>query len=172
MEVVKRRKQVLCFSACIFIGVCMVGMNSCKDEESCNVPCYFGNCVDNTCNCDVGYEGDSCTVLSIEKILGDWDAIDSCQTDVYEYTATLSVGTVVNQILVSNFGRFGSTFVVSADVNGDVFDIPSQEIQGITLTGSGTIDVIDTVTAFITVNYTAFDGLGNTDTCSGIWTKK
>jgi hypothetical protein len=45
-----------------------------KDEDKCaDVNCNFGTCVEGTCQCDEGYEGDDCSIASNEKFLGDWE---------------------------------------------------------------------------------------------------
>lgn len=145
-------------------------MSACKTKDSCNIPCFNGSCVDNSCNCDLGYEGDSCNVLSTSKFIGNWDAVDSCETNNYGYTATIAASSaIVNQIIITNFGEYGTGFTVKADVSGMTFTVPEQNVEGITLSGNG---VIDTVTKKITVSFGVRDEFNQTDACTGMWTKE
>lgn len=141
-----------------------------EDTPACDVTCVFGDCAGNDCNCFNGYEGDSCSVLTTQKFIGKWSAVDSCETNVYVYDATISASsTLLNKIQINNFGRWGTDFTITADISGTDFTIPAQTIQGITISGSGAIVVIDSNTATITVDYTAKDEFQATDQCSGVW---
>ena len=145
-------------------------MSACKTKDSCNVPCFNGACINNSCNCNLGYEGDSCTVLTTNKFIGSWSAVDSCEPKNYEYTATIAASSsIVNQIIITNFGEFGTSFTVTADVSGMTFTVPEQNVEGITLSGNG---IIDTVTKKITVSFGARDANNQTDACTGVWTKE
>src|SRR5437868_14191342 len=53
-------------------------MHGCAQKDSCNIPCFNGACVNNSCNCNTGYEGDSCTIRTTEKFIGEYNAVDSC----------------------------------------------------------------------------------------------
>ena len=156
----------------ILVAFAVFSVNSCKTDETCTTPCVFGTCVNNECNCNAGYEGDSCSELTTQKYIANWNASDTCDTNIYNYVATISSSsTIANQFQITNFGRFGSAFVVTANVSGTSFTIPSQNVEGITLSGSGTIDVIDSDDATIFISYFAEDEFHNTDHCSGVWTK-
>jgi len=156
----------------VFIALTIFSANSCSNKEDCNAPCVFGTCVNNECNCNPGYEGDSCSILTTQKYIANWNANDTCDTNIYDYVATISSSsTIANQFEITNFGRFGSAFIVKANVTGTTFTIPSQNIEGITLSGGGSINVIDSNTATIFISYFAVDQFQNTDHCSGVWTK-
>ncbi len=156
----------------VMTGISVISVNSCNTEEDCTIQCFFGTCVNNQCNCNAGYEGDSCTILTTQKYIGDWDAIDTCQSNTYSYTATVAASaSVVNRLVITNFGRFGSSFTITADVTGNSFTIPTQNVQGISLSGSGTINVIDTTLSYISISYFAEDEFHNTDHCNGVWKK-
>ncbi|MEO5674695.1 MAG: hypothetical protein ABIQ74_08610 [Chitinophagales bacterium] len=142
---------------------------SCKQKDSCNIPCFNGVCIDNSCNCTSGYEGDSCTILTTEKFIGDWSANDACDTINYKYTATIAASTSLpNELMITNFGEFGTTFVIKAQISGFTFTVPEQLVQGITLSGNGTVD---TTAKIIVVSYTAMDELNNISVCTGSWIK-
>jgi len=153
------------------LSVIVVELFSCKGGEDCNVPCYFGACSNNSCNCNPGYEGDSCTILTTEKFIGSWLATDSCVIDNFGYTATIAASsTIANTLQITNLGEFGTNFIVEANVSGFTFTIPTQTVEGITLSGSG---VVDTVAKTIVVSYDAKEtGTGKTDACSGLWFKQ
>ncbi len=166
-------KQSLLKYSALFIGFTLLVLigNSCNNKSSdCNVPCYFGSCVNNACNCSNGYEGDSCSVRTVDKFIGDWDAYDSCMAKDFSYVATIAgSSSVTNQILITNFGEFGTSFVVYANISGFNFTIPNQAVQGVTVNGAG---VIDTITKQIAVTFSVVDEFHNSDSCSGIWKKK
>ena len=144
-------------------------VSSCNTKDPCNIPCHNGTCVNSSCTCDLGFEGDSCSVLSTYKFIGSWDALDSCETNNYAYTATIAgSSSIVNQIIITNFGRYGTSFTVKAEVSGMTFTVPEQHVEGITLSGNG---VIDTVTNKITVSFSVRDEFFQTDACTGVWTK-
>src|SRR4029077_3738084 len=99
---------------------------------------FNGSCVNNSCNCNLGYEGDSCTVLTTSKFIGSWNALDSCETNNYGYIATIAASSsILNNIIITNFGEYGTSFTVHADVSGMTFTIPEQNVEGITLSGNG-----------------------------------
>ena len=156
----------------LFIALTIFSVNSCSTKEDCTITCIYGTCVNNICNCNAGYEGDICTVLTTQKYIANWNASDTCETNIYNYVATIaSSSSIANRFNITNFGRFGSSFVVYADVTGTSFTIPTQNVQGITLSGSGSINVIDSDDAVLSITYFAEDEFHNTDHCNGIWTK-
>jgi hypothetical protein len=159
------------FGFLIFLIFSVVLIESCKDTSvDCTIPCYYGACVNNACNCNTGFEGDSCTVRTVDRFIGDWDAYDSCQALNYSYTATISASSsVVNQILITNLGQYGTSFVVAGNVSGFDITIPNQVILGIEINGGG---AIDTTIHQIKISYTVKDEFQNTDNCSGIWKLK
>jgi hypothetical protein len=155
------------FAVCAVIPAIL---NSCGKKDTCNVPCYSGTCVDNSCNCTTGYEGDSCTIQSTQKFIGSYTATDSCGNNEYGYTVTIAASsTITNQLIITNFGEYGTAFVVNADISGFNLTVPSQIVEGITLTGNGTLD---TVVKKITVSYNAVDEFNQTIACTGVWLKQ
>jgi hypothetical protein len=107
--------------------------------------------------------------LTTAKFVGSWNAVDSCETNTYGYTITIAASSsVVNQLLITNFGEYGTSFVVKADISGMSFTVPLQLVEGITISGSGEIDAFQNT---MTVNYTAENQAHQTDACSGTWIK-
>ena len=156
----------------VLVALSIISVNSCNTKDDCTITCVFGTCVNNVCNCNAGYEGDSCTVLTTAKYVANWNAVDTCSARVWSYVATIASSSVIaNQFIITNFGHFGSSFTVYADVSGTSFTIPTQNKMGVTVSGSGTIDVIDSNIAYIYIDYSVEDEFHNTDHCSGEWIK-
>lgn len=150
----------------------VINMHGCEDQVECNIPCIYGTCNGSNCVCNTGYDGDSCSELTTQKFIGEWDAVDSCQTNIYTYSATIAASaSVLNQIKITNLGRFGSSFTVTADVLRTTITIPDQHVQGIKLSGSGSIEVVDSNRSIIYITYFAEDEFHNSDQCSGVWVK-
>ncbi len=172
---VKNVKHWIPGGAVLILAVASLAMllHGCAQKDSCNIPCFNGACVNNSCNCNTGYEGDSCTIRTTEKFIGEYNAVDSCQSNTYGYIVTVAASTAVpNELIITNFGEYGSTATVVATISGFSFTVPSQSIvsNSITISGSGTID---TVAKKIFVSYIAEDVLSHiTDGCSGVWTKQ
>lgn len=165
------KKHFKIFFTTISVYALLSFVLSCNNKNTdCTIPCYYGACVNNSCNCNVGYEGDSCTIRTADRFIGDWNAFDSCQTKNFNYVATIAASSsVVNEILITNFGEFGTSFVAVGNVSGFEITIPNQVVQGITLNGAGTID---TTIHQIAITFNVTDAFQNQDACSGIWKKK
>ena len=116
---------------------------------SCADPCKDVSCSDNgacdegTCLCEAGYEGTSCETESRAKFLGEWTTIDwTCDGGSPEtYTQVFGAGASANLITIVDPAF--PIIVISGEVSGNNFTIPSQEIAflgtSITLSGSGSI---------------------------------
>jgi len=161
------------------IGISFLGMvavvtvmffNACTSDPCKDVNCLNGgNCVSGTCVCANGYEGTDCSTKSADKFVGTWNGVDVCSQN-YTYTATIAESsTEADKILITNFGGFGSSVVVSGTVSGTAFSVPGQVFGTVTISGSGSISS-DGLT--ITINYTANDTQGGNTTCNGTWAKQ
>jgi hypothetical protein len=154
----------IAFSTVMFFNAC--------DEDACkDVVCQNGGtCVDGTCICAEGYEGTNCETRTADKYAGTWSVVDVCTSDTYPYTADIAVSsTEAAKILISNFGGFGSSVVVSANVNGNSVAIPSQSFGAVSISGNGTLSSNGLT---INVSYTANDVYGGADVCTGTWDKQ
>ncbi len=111
----------------------------CKDVE-CNDP--NGTCVEGTCNCEVGYEGDDCGTEERAKFLGTFSVSGTITCPVSgNGTITGTVFTVSNssssiQKIVLNFG---GALTLTATVNGTSFTIDNSSISGYDYSGQGSI---------------------------------
>ena len=156
----------------------------CKDSEE---RCLNGaTCLDGTCVCADGYEGDSCSVVSRNKFLGTggtqavYGASDACTGgSTFNYDMTFSAsGTGTDKILIQNFLGYecnGSPISVVATVDGDKFTVNETAkpcITGLTLT----ITATGTYSASgVTMSYTLVETNASgsaTSTCTSTLTKK
>jgi hypothetical protein len=81
------------------------------------------------------------------------------------YSVEVDLGTDPDGVTVSGLYNQGLNFTVSGTVSGTTLTIPEQNLNGFTLSGSGTYSVLtDLVTYTLVVN----DG-GSTDFTSGRW---
>lgn len=161
-------KRLVCW---LMAAVAVAVFSRCQKSEPCKVPCRFGNCEASRCNCYDGYEGDSCHIKTIDRYTGKWNALDSCKTNIWGYTAVLTAKTIT-QINLENFGGFGSSFVVIGQVNRDSIQILPQTVQGITVEGRATVSAADSVVRKLQVYFTLADEWGNTDTCRCHWLRQ
>ena len=126
------------------------------DEESCD------------CECDAGYEGEFCTVVSSERFVGNFDVEDMCDSDTYLYESVISQASAdPTRINISNFAGYDETVV--GDVDGTDLTITEQNIPGdITIVGDGTINATGDQ---VTITYTATDADGTVDNCTAVFTR-
>lgn len=138
----------------------------CKDVKCLNA----GTCVDGTCNCASGYEGDDCGTEIRAKFKGPWTAADGCSlSGSASYGVSVSSGTGIFDVKITNVWN---SFVnsVNATVSGTTITILTQEPDndGFTVSGTGTINAAGNS---ITWSYTVTDsGSGLSDVCTSTWT--
>lgn len=151
------------------LAVGAMGLYSCVDDPCKDVDCVNGTCdgVTGACICDDGYETDAdgiCNTLVVTKFLGQWNTTEDCsQSAPFSYNITITAGTAVNTIRISNFwGLFVNS--VNATVSGNTVTIPSQEpdSDGYTVSGTGTISGTT-----LTLTYTVVDPANVADVCTG-----
>ena len=100
-----------------------------------------------------------------DQFLGAFAAIETCGAgnDTYDITIIES-GTADNAVVVINLYDWGEQ--ASATVSGNTLTIPSQLLDGITFSGTGTI--ADNI---LTINFTVSDAIAS-DNCNAICTRK
>ncbi|MFN0035349.1 MAG: hypothetical protein ACKVUS_09785 [Saprospiraceae bacterium] len=130
--------------------------DKCKDAD-----CVNGVCLDNSCECDAGYEYDSkgnCTVEVRAKLIGIFEVTEhdaACTSDPDPYLVAITAGTAADEISISNFYAAGT---ITATVSNDSrVTIPTQNLGAdFTVSGSGTIDQVGGKTQ-LTMEYTIKD---------------
>ena len=100
-----------------------------------------------------------------DKFLGAFSVDETCDSgnDTYDITIIVS-GSGENAVILANLYDWDEQ--ASATVSGNTITIPSQLLDGITFSGSGTIT--DNI---LTINFTVSDG-SNSDNCNAICTRK
>ena len=80
----------------------MLVTQSCKKDKCEAVSCFNGSYCDNgTCNCPVGYSGDSCQTMWRDAYLGTWDVVDSCQLSAFLYQVDFAGSdTAINKLVM------------------------------------------------------------------------
>lgn len=147
-------------------ATCETNTDPCYD-----VNCVNGNCVDGTCECDSAYEGTLCDQRKTKKYAGTYNASDSCGTGPITYVTSITEhSTELFRIMITNLNDFdgqGITQDVIADLDstGLAFTLPSQNLLGTTVTGSGSLDPS---TGVITITYNKV-GVSN-DNCVAVLT--
>lgn len=158
------------------MGLLMVfaitGCDPCSSVDCLN----GGTCLEGDCVCAAGYEGTDCSVLSRAKMVGSYNAAETCGGNNFTYACDITASAQNDvTILFSNFydllGFYGVSEKVTATVNGeDSFLIPNQTITNggdtYTASGSGTFNASDnsiSLTYEVTVN-------GTTDNCTATYT--
>ena len=159
----------------LFIG--MLGMvtfmTSCEEEDPCEtVTCENGGtCIDGTCDCPDGYEGDDCSLEWVTKFLGTNMATqDTCYGDNGNFSVeyNMSITKVsTNEVSTTNLGAFGGTNVVTMNVvSSNDLSINYTDVLGRVFSGNGSIS--DDV---ITIDYVVEYSDQTRDTCIAIITK-
>lgn len=145
-----------------------------KDEKDpcLNVKCLNGGtCASGLCNCATGYEGDSCSIVSRTKFLGNWTAKDSFNnTATGTYTAAISAATEITGVFIGNFSKGFFLADVKATISGNTLTIQRQQPDNDTffVTGSGTYNPGANT---ISIQYELENPAGVVQTYSGTWSK-
>ena len=141
---------------------------SCDSNPCEKVNCVEGFCDVGLCICDQGFEGDDCSIKSVVKFIGEWHAIDDCASEIHQYKATISASSgALQMVTISNFGGLGTNTLVSANVEGSVIIINTQNVgNSCSVSGFGNISATGDQIQF---TYTVTDLLGNSVKCSSSW---
>ena len=66
----------------LFVASALLAVSACEKKSCAHVTCpSYQTCLNGTCLCPNGYEGDTCGVLSATKFIGDWQVSENCITD-------------------------------------------------------------------------------------------
>lgn len=70
--------------------------------------------------------------------VGTWNISEVCGTQSFNYSLTITASG--DEIELSNVHGGGPNAVVTATISGNSFTIPSQVVQGLTISGSGSVN--------------------------------
>lgn len=111
---------------------------------------------------------DDDTVDFRDDFTGSWTCQET-QGDFAPQSYAVSVSKVgdENEISIRGLYNQGSTFEVSAQVDGPDFTIPTQSVDGFVLSGGGSVNNSGSI---VYLNFAINDG-GSTDNVSANWTR-
>ena len=118
-------------------------ISSCKDKCK-DVNCDNGTCVEGTCNCSEGYEGNDCGTESRSKFIGSYvvNGTETCSVSgnstLTGMSFTISNSSAAINKITLNLG--GGLLILTATVNGSSFTIIPTTISVYSYSGSGTIN--------------------------------
>lgn len=111
-----------------------------EDEPICDLTnCVEGVCVNNSCDCTIGYEGSNCDTLQSNKFLGAWNLNFVCSMALEEDdigTAVLPITQDANDITMVFFTLHGEE--LTAKVDGNNFEIIEKSVD---LGGGASIEI-------------------------------
>lgn len=159
-----RNRSLFGFALLFTLLITSIG---CKKDPCKGLICDNGSvCADGSCVCLPGYEGRFCSDESRTPYLGVYNVVEDCDGSLTTFECVISRSTPeVVRIIFSNFANIENSGIIPdvyAEVGTDgTFSIPSQEVEGNTFSGSGTLNEDDT----ITLTYTRTNAQG-TVTCT------
>ncbi|MDP5172664.1 MAG: calcium-binding EGF-like domain-containing protein [Bacteroidia bacterium] len=153
----------------------LVLVTSCKEDLCKDTVCLNGGtCLDGlgTCECQPGFEGDSCQVFTFERYLGIFEAdYGSCVNTPPEHRVGIAQESGANKLRITNLGDYAcpsGVLAVLADVSGTTLTMPEQQIDCgdivYTFSGTGQLDG-----EFLTIDFKVVydaDGFVRTDNCT------
>lgn len=128
------------FLQLFFTSVFLCFMFSCSDPCD-DVSCGDnGTCDDGTCICDTGYEGTLCDTKIIDKYTGSWVSSDfGCDGTVQDNVVlVIQQGDTVTDIVF--YDPEEPEFLYTITYNDSILTVPSQFVNGVTISGSGTLN--------------------------------
>lgn len=162
----------IAFSALLAVGAfATITYTSCNTDACDDIDCMNGGlCLDGSCSCPTGYEGETCETKSNAKFIGTYTVTETCGgTNSNPYQVTITAGANATDVLISNLGDYnctvGGTITFSGLVNQAQITINDDKCNTqMNATGSYANGVI-------TMSYTA-SYVGGTDNCTATLTKQ
>ena len=166
-------KTKLSLFGALFVGlIFFAGCDSCKD-----MVCVNGECVEATCVCNTGYEGNDCGIALNAKFSGSYSLTETCTLSGGPFTYAITVapksGTADEITMTGLWAEPG--FVANGKVSADglTFTIDRQTVGTLTnreLSATGTITADGST---ITIAYNAYEtGVATAlDACTGSMVK-
>lgn len=112
-----------------------------EDTACAGVTCFNGGiCRYGFCDCPAGYEGPTCASRTSARYSGVFIATEACDiSGTFDYTVWVyetTNPTIVEFENLYNYGQITAAYIIDASR----FDIPSQNMAGLNITGSGTLN--------------------------------
>lgn len=152
--------------------------NDCSIEDKCesmNVDCSDqGVCVNGICDCNAGYEGDSCQTEIREKFLGDYLANDTCSSQFFGGNYQISIGdngAILTQVIIGTGFSDNFTDAVAGKVDGLDIVVEEQFLDGTSryVEGVGSISGNTIIWSYTITDTALVPNL--VTTCTGTWEK-
>ena len=124
------------------IAVILLFTFGCSDPCKETVCENGGTCIDGTCNCPAGYQGDSCNHETRSFYYGTYNVHDVCTvTGVSDYTVNISeVPDQLTKVYIANFANsFANNVIASVNGNQITIAVQSPDNDGRLVSGSGTL---------------------------------
>ncbi len=154
---------------------------ACKEDPCSDVTCLNGGtCLDGlgTCECQPGFEGDSCQINTFQRFIGTFGAdYGNCIDTSPTHEVGIEQASGSSSLLISNLGDYEcptGQLQVEAAVTGTTFSIAEQVVNcgaiSYTFSGSGRLEG-ELIQIDFVAKYDA-DGFLRTDACSVSLEKK
>lgn len=150
-----------------------MGISSCNTDKCKDVVCQNdGVCLEGTCDCAVGYEGQFCDTKANAKFAGTWTVNETCGGVVgTAYPVIISANTDPSTVTMKDLGNYSCTsgsYSVPASVTGNAITV-SGTVCSTVFSGNGTLN---TAGNSIALTYTATYGTPSvTDNCTATLSK-
>lgn len=156
-------------------------LSACQEDPCENTVCLNGgSCVDGlgSCECQIGYEGDSCETFTFQLFLGSFEAeYGGCVDTPPGHRVEIEQKNGEETLLIRGLGDYacpGGTLVVEAQASGTALTIAEQAVDCgdilYTFSGSGAVDG-NRITLSFVVTYDA-DGFIRTDQCTAVLSRE
>ncbi|MEM8897765.1 MAG: hypothetical protein AAGC85_06655 [Bacteroidota bacterium] len=125
-----------------FFGAnCEVALDPCLNQECGNGRCETTSANEAVCICDEGYEGASCDISWSNRFLGDWVAVESCNSMSMTFAAPIVDGPRFQRFTIENFHNAVSPTsgakVVATLLSPTSFEIQPQFMEFGRVSGQG-----------------------------------
>lgn len=153
--------------------VLAMGIASCNTDKCKDVVCQnSGVCLEGTCDCPTGYEGEFCETKANAKFAGTWTVNETCNSVIgTAYPVIISANTDPSSVAMKDLGNYSCTsgsYSVPATVSGTSINV-SGTVCSTVFTGTGTLNAAGNS---IALTYSATYGTpSTTDNCTATLTK-
>ena len=157
---------------CLFVFVGVFLTTGCSDKCKKTNCEHNGACVDGTCICANGYEGEDCNTEVRAKFIGTYNVSDNCTITLdAKYTVNISAVSDSNlfEVQIANFNNDFSNSVIATIVNGTEIKINSQapDYDGRVVSGSGQLQGTSLIWNY-SINNT---NMSQVNSCTSTWDK-